>query len=121
MCIGSRLTTHQPGWASRRCRRLYRRRVMPFLLRRERGFARCRCSGAGSLGLDFHRQAKSITSSNEEKQLRLGLGQILRYAFEMRKLAEAIPVLVLEHAPIDPSWLTLCRELNVILTWPSHF
>jgi hypothetical protein len=63
-------------------------------------------------------EVKSITVRNAEKQMRLGLGQLLRY----RNLlsvdgSEVVAVLALSAEPIDPRWMDLCGELGVGLTW----
>jgi hypothetical protein len=63
-------------------------------------------------------EVKSITARNAEKQMRLGLGQLLRY----RNLLgddgdEVIAVLALSAQPIDPRWLDLCAELGIGLVW----
>jgi len=63
-------------------------------------------------------EVKSLTDQNEEKQMRLGLGQVLRYAHLMRSV-NAVPVLVVEREPRDSSWIDLCSRLGVILVWPS--
>ncbi len=70
----------------------------------------------------FVAEVKSITTANEERQLRLGLGQILRY----RSLLSAggrpvVAVIAAERAPSDPSWEMLCGELGVILVTPTTF
>jgi hypothetical protein len=65
---------------------------------------------------------KSITTANEERQLRLGLGQVLRYrnllAARGRKVTA---VLVPERVPIDATWKSLCQELGVVLVVPPNF
>lgn len=67
-------------------------------------------------------EVKSITRENEEHQLRLGLGQLLRYCHLLRKRAEhVIPVLAPELKPRDPEWDQLCKALNVKLAFPSDF
>jgi hypothetical protein len=63
-------------------------------------------------------EVKSVTSRNAERQMRLGLGQVLRY----RNLVEASgraarALLVLSDAPVDRRWVDLCRELGVGLIW----
>lgn len=63
-------------------------------------------------------EVKSLTDQNEEKQMRLGLGQVLRYAFTMREL-NACPVLIVERQPGDLSWIELCSSLGVLLVWPE--
>jgi hypothetical protein len=63
-------------------------------------------------------EVKSLTDQNEEKQMRLGLGQVLRYAYTMRQL-NACPVLIVERQPRDISWIELCSSLGVLLVWPD--
>jgi hypothetical protein len=67
-------------------------------------------------------EVKSITSRNEEKQLRLGLGQVLRYrqVLAMRyEDQDVIPVLAAERKPNDATWFELCEALGVRLIWPE--
>lgn len=66
-------------------------------------------------------EVKSLSHSNEEKQLRLGLGQLLRYRYLLGGTNEVFAVLVLERAPSDHSWETLCNELGVILVHPGNW
>ncbi|HWR51345.1 MAG TPA: hypothetical protein VN428_09575 [Bryobacteraceae bacterium] len=69
----------------------------------------------------FVGEVKSITENNEEKQLRLGLGQVLRYAHQLRGGEQTVPVLIVERRPSDPGWEDLCSSLNVVLVWPDIF
>lgn len=66
-------------------------------------------------------EVKSLTDKNEERQLRLGLGQLLRY--RQRLSAEwSSPVrglMFVEREPADPTWIELCESLGVQLLWPS--
>jgi len=68
-------------------------------------------------GTIFVAEVKSITAENEEHQLRLGLGQVLRYRQRLTALGHdrVVAVLVPEHQPRDPSWRELCRDLGVVL------
>jgi len=66
-------------------------------------------------------EVKSLTAANEEKQLRLGLGQVLRYAHQLDRQAGTVPVLVVERIPRDSSWERLCEKLGVVLVWPDVF
>jgi len=67
-------------------------------------------------------EVKSRTVTNEEKQLRLGLGQVLRYQQQLAAKGRPVrAVLVLEGEPRDPSWRALCSGLGVVLTWPETF
>jgi hypothetical protein len=73
-------------------------------------------------GTVFVAEVKSITPANEERQLRLGLGQVLRYrALLGQHHADVQAVLAAESEPTDPSWIELCEELEVILAWPNAF
>ncbi len=68
----------------------------------------------------FVAEVKCISDDNEERQLRLGLGQVLRY----RNLVGApgknvIAVLAVEREPRDSSWEALCQDLGVVLVWPE--
>jgi hypothetical protein len=63
---------------------------------------------------------KSITDANEEKQLRLGLGQVLRYrSLLAQRHATTRAVLIAEREPRDASWHDLCQELGVLLVTPT--
>jgi hypothetical protein len=68
-------------------------------------------------------EVKSLTDENEEKQLRLGLGQVLTYAYllEWDNVEAVRPVLAVERQPTAGYWATLCAEHDVILTWPDAF
>jgi hypothetical protein len=67
-------------------------------------------------------EVKSLTARNEERQLRLALGQVLRYGQELAYKGKPIKrFIVVERAPSDPSWMDLCHSLGVILVWPGNF
>jgi hypothetical protein len=67
-------------------------------------------------------EVKSSTPSNQEKQLRLALGQVLRYAHQLGAgETTVVPVIVIENEPADPSWEDLCTSLGVRLAWPGEF
>jgi hypothetical protein len=69
----------------------------------------------------FVGEIKSLTESNEERQLRLGLGQVLRYRHLMAREHEKVrAVLAVERQPIDGSWAELCDALDVLLLWPGE-
>lgn len=67
-------------------------------------------------------EVKSLTPANEERQLRLGLGQVLSYAhlvdwgFEKNH-----PVLAVEREPSADYWPDLCQSHGVALSWPDVF
>jgi len=70
-------------------------------------------------GYVFVAEIKSLTPKNEEKQLRLALGQALRYAHQLGP--NTIPVIVIERAPSDQSWEEICQRFGVIFAWPDIF
>jgi hypothetical protein len=73
-------------------------------------------------GTVFVAEVKSLLPVNEEQQLRLGIGQLLRYRYILAATNLALrPYLVVERAPTDSSWLALCGSLGVTLTWPAMF
>ncbi len=67
-------------------------------------------------------EVKSLTPANEERQLRLSLGQVLSYAhlvdwgFENNH-----PVLAVEREPSSAYWPELCESHGVALSWPEVF
>lgn len=70
----------------------------------------------------FVAEVKSLTKRNEEQQLRLGLGQVLRYRNLLSTPRQQVrAVLAGERRPSDPRWTTLCDEYDVCLVWPPAF
>ena len=66
-------------------------------------------------------EVKSLTDSNSERQLRLGLGQALRYAHILSRHGyPVVPALALEHEPAG-DWLELLARLNVLVGWPGKW
>jgi hypothetical protein len=68
-------------------------------------------------GTTYVAQIKSTTDHNEERQLRLGLGQVLRYRAMLATVSDGPvrAVLVPERTPRDPSWDSTCAGVNVAL------
>jgi hypothetical protein len=67
-------------------------------------------------------EVKSTTLQNEERQLRLAVGQVLRY----RQLIESPrhpvrPIIAIENAPYDDTWIDLCAKEEIVLVWPEVF
>jgi hypothetical protein len=70
----------------------------------------------------FVTEVKSLTEANEEHQLRLGLGQLLRYQHALLgRFQHVHAILAVERAPGDPAWRELCDSLGVRLIWPPDF
>lgn len=82
-------------------------------------------------GAVFVAEVKSLTASNETRQLRLGLGQVLDYADRLTAALTADatsggrgvhvrPVLAVERAPTEATrWEALCARCGVALLWPG--
>jgi hypothetical protein len=69
-------------------------------------------------------EVKSLPLDQEENQLRIGLGQVLRYRQKLRDRhpeRKIVAALIPEHEPLDKSWDRLCSELGVLLAWPGAF
>jgi hypothetical protein len=65
-------------------------------------------------------EVKSLTATNEEKQLRLALGQVLRYRQLLQAAeVEVVAFVALERPPGDSAWLDLCASVGVRLVWPA--
>jgi hypothetical protein len=65
----------------------------------------------------FVAEIKSLTDSNEERQLRLGLGQVLRYRSQLATNTgvDVQALLIPERAPTDPTWAQVCAAVDVLL------
>lgn len=67
-------------------------------------------------------EVKSLTGTNETKQLRLGLGQVLDYQDRLlTRHSRVRAILAVEHRPTDDRWLQLCERHEVTLVWPETF
>ena len=68
-------------------------------------------------------EVKSLTDLNEERQLRLGLGQVLRYRHDLDwdAVTSVQAVLAVEREPTDRRWIEVCEENGVALVWPATF
>ena len=65
-------------------------------------------------------EIKSLTATNEERQLRLGLGQVLIYRQRLKQTQSSVKAaLMVEWKPLDPDWHALCDSLDVQLLWPD--
>jgi hypothetical protein len=63
------------------------------------------------------------TSGHEDRQLRLGVGQILQYTAHLSRdwAAPVTPVVLVEEEPSDPAWPDICRDHGIVLTWPGRW
>ena len=66
-------------------------------------------------------EVKSLTTSNEERQLRLALGQVMRYRQLLTDREGVVrAAIAVEREPKDPTWKRLCDEARITLLWPGH-
>lgn len=67
-------------------------------------------------------EVKSLTGASVDRQLRVGLGQVLHYSEQLRRRfdEEVGAVLIV---PQDPGelWLEVCMRAGVIVTWPPDW
>ncbi|MFE5401582.1 hypothetical protein ACFQ9Z_09275 [Streptomyces sp. NPDC056580] len=72
----------------------------------------------------FVAEVKSLTGAREEQQIRLGIGQVLDYAHQLRSMhpnTVLLPVLVLERPPSLARWAALAGSVGLRLTWAPDF
>lgn len=72
-------------------------------------------------GTLFVAEIKSTTELNAEKQLRLGLGQVLRYQHLLSERVPSVKAVLVPESEPDAGWQRLCSSLKVVLTWPGDF
>lgn len=63
----------------------------------------------------FVAEVKTVNEANEQRQFRLGLGQVLDYAQEL----DARPVLVLSARPRNSRLLAVASRAGVLVVWPE--
>lgn len=70
-------------------------------------------------------EVKSLTGTSQDQQIRLGIGQVLDYAHQLRTRrgsgSSIRPVLVLEKKPADDRWSSLTQAVGIQLTWAPRF
>ena len=65
-------------------------------------------------------EVKSVSSQNEERQLRTAIGQVLRYRQKLTASGHDVQaVIVTSRQPSDSSWDELCQWEGIILAWPD--
>jgi len=66
-------------------------------------------------------EVKSLTCENEERQLRMATGQVIRYRQQLTAKGHepCFAVICVEQQPSDLSWDELCESEGIILIWPE--
>jgi hypothetical protein len=66
-------------------------------------------------------EVKSLTPQNEERQLRLALGQVVRYRQLLAPDGQDVRAVIgVEREPSDSSWRQLCADEGIVLLWPGQ-
>lgn len=71
----------------------------------------------------FVGEVKSLTADNEDRQIRLAIGQVLDYVYSLQWNVHAVRgVVAIERKPkkID-HWMALCEDHGITLTWPEAY
>jgi len=66
-------------------------------------------------------EVKSLLPENEERQLRLAIGQVIRYRQKLSSMGHepVVAVVATERPPQDSSWNELCDDEGILLIWPE--
>jgi len=65
-------------------------------------------------------EVQSTTPENEERQMRLAIGQVIRYRQKLGVDRTDVRAMVaVENAPYDESWIDLCGREGIALVWPE--
>jgi hypothetical protein len=66
-------------------------------------------------------EVKSLTCENEERQLRMATGQVIRYRQQLTAKGHepCFAVICAEKQPSDSSWDELCEREGIVLVWPE--
>lgn len=74
-----------------------------------------------TMGALFVCEVKSLLPENEERQLRLAIGQVIRYRQKLSSMGHepVVAVVATERPPEDSSWQELCDDEGILLVWPE--
>jgi len=66
-------------------------------------------------------EVKSLTKDNEERQLRMAIGQVIRYRQQLTAKGHepCFAIICTEQQPSDLSWDQLCESEGIVLIWPE--
>ncbi|MFH9466163.1 hypothetical protein ACH4LT_02520 [Streptomyces clavifer] len=72
----------------------------------------------------FIAEVKGLTGTSQDQQIRLGIGQVLDYAHQLRHRGSGHSirsVLVLEKKPADGRWASFAQAVGIRLPWGPRF
>jgi hypothetical protein len=66
-------------------------------------------------------EVKSLSIANEERQMRMAMGQVIRYRQKLTACGyePVAAVIAAEKQPSDTSWEELCLDEDIVLIWPD--
>jgi hypothetical protein len=65
-------------------------------------------------------EVKSTTERTEERQMRLAIGQVIRYRQQLSEDGREVRTMIaVENAPFDESFIELCGKEGIALVWPE--
>ncbi len=64
-------------------------------------------------------EVKSLTPANQERQLRLGLGQVLRYRQQLETPERPVKAMLFVESRPAGGWDQVCASAHVQLAWPE--
>lgn len=66
-------------------------------------------------------EVKSLLPENEERQLRMAIGQVIRYRQKLSAMGHepVMAIIATEKPPEDNSWNELCIDEGILLVWPE--
>ena len=66
-------------------------------------------------------EVKSLTQDNEQRQLRMAIGQVIQYRqqFTAKGHEPCFAVICTEKQPSDSSWDQVCEDAGIVLVWPE--
>jgi hypothetical protein len=66
-------------------------------------------------------EVKSLSTANEERQMRMATGQVIRYRQKLTAIGyePVTAVIAVEKEISDASWAELCTREDIVLVWPT--
>jgi hypothetical protein len=66
-------------------------------------------------------EVKSLTGANIDRQLRIGLGQVIQYRTLLSSSGGVTEAVLAVEYPVDDVWVEICSSVGVVLTWPPDW
>lgn len=66
-------------------------------------------------------EVKSLTPTNEMRQMHSALGQVIDYAHRLDDERPIRMMIAVERRPVSEHWVAECAEQGIVLVWPEGF